>query len=51
MSSPDDKLSENTWFVWSRTSYDGDEWRRHHGDKQQQTTREYRATQLIDTGS
>ena len=22
--SPDDKLSENIWFVWSKTSYDGD---------------------------
>ena len=33
LSSPD-KLSENIWFVWSKTSYDGDKWRRHHGDKQ-----------------
>ena len=24
MSSPDDKLSENIWFAWSRTSYGGD---------------------------
>ena len=23
-SSPDDKLSENIWFVWSKTSFDGD---------------------------
>ena len=23
LSSPDDKLSENIWFVWSRTSYSG----------------------------
>ena len=23
MSSPDDKLSENIWFAWSRTSYGG----------------------------
>ena len=23
-SSPDDKLSENIWFVWFKTSYDGD---------------------------
>ena len=29
MSSPDDKLSENIWFVWSRTSYGGDKWRCH----------------------
>ena len=26
LSSPDDKLSENIWFVWSKTSYDGDKW-------------------------
>ena len=26
LSSPDDKLSENIWFVWSRTSYSGDKW-------------------------
>ena len=32
LSSPDDKLSENIWFVWSKTSYDGDKWRCHHGD-------------------
>ena len=42
LSSPDDKLSENIWFVWSRTSYSGDEWlkvgrrgRCYHGDEQQ----------------
>ena len=34
LSSPDDKLSENIWFVWSKTSFDGDKWRCHHGDKQ-----------------
>ena len=41
MSSPDDKISENMWFVWSRTLYSGDKWlkvgrrrRCHHGDKQ-----------------
>ena len=33
LSSPDDKLSENIWFVWFKTSYDGDKWRCHHGDK------------------
>ena len=40
LSSPDDKLSENIWFVWSRTSYSGDiwlkvgrRWRCDHGDK------------------
>ena len=51
MSSPDDKLSENIWLAWSRTSYGGDKWRCHHGDEQQRTRREYRATQLIDTWS
>ena len=30
LSSPDDKLSENIWFVWSRISYSGDEWRCYH---------------------
>ena len=34
LSSPDDKLSENIWFVWSKTSFDGDKWRCHYGDKQ-----------------
>ena len=34
VSGPDDKPSENIFFVWSKTSYDGDKWRRHHGDKQ-----------------
>ena len=29
MSSPDDKLSENIWFVWSKTSYGGDKWKCH----------------------
>ena len=29
MLSPDDKLSENNCFVWSRTSYGGDKWRFH----------------------
>ena len=32
-SSSDDKLSENIWFVWSKTSNDGDKWRCYHGDK------------------
>ena len=32
LSSPDDELSENIWFVWSRTSYSGDKWRCHHAD-------------------
>ena len=26
LSSPDDKLSENIWFVWSKTSNSGDKW-------------------------
>ena len=29
MSSPGDKLSENIWFVWSKTSYGGDIWKCH----------------------
>ena len=33
LSSPDDKLSENIWFVWSKTSFDGDKWRCHQGDR------------------
>ena len=55
LSSPDDRLSENIWFVWSRTSYSGDKWlkvgrrrRCHHGDNR--TESENRACQLIDTG-
>ena len=39
LSSPDDKLSENIWFVWSKTSYDGDKWRCHHGDERQTTNK------------
>ena len=31
------KLSESIWFVWSKTSYDGDKWRCHHGDDKRQT--------------
>merc|ERR1712015_9873 len=49
VSSPDDKLSEDIWFVWFKTSHDGDKWRCYHGDKQ--TTRgENRASQQIDQG-
>ena len=40
LSSADEKLSENIWFVWSRTSYSGDKWLKvgrrkwcHHGDE------------------
>ena len=45
----DDKLSENIWFVWPKTSYDGDKWRCYHGDKQQRTTKsENRASQPFD---
>ena len=25
------QLSENIWFVWSKTSYSGDKWRCHQG--------------------
>ena len=55
MSSPDDKLSENIWFVWSRKSHGGDKWRCYHGDRQTDRrtdgqTSEYRATQSMNTG-
>ena len=46
MPSPDDKLSENIWFVWSKTSYDGDKWRCHHGDDKQ-TNRQQRNIRLL----
>ena len=48
MSSPGDKLTENIWFVWSKTSYDRDKWRCYHGDKR--TRSENRASQQIDQG-
>ena len=35
-----DILSENIWFVWSETSYDGDKWRRHHGDDERQKNKQ-----------
>ena len=40
------------WFVWSKTSFDGDKWRCHHGDKQpnNQPESENRASQQIDKG-
>ena len=40
-------LTENIWFVWSRTSYSGDKWRCHHADGRQ--TSEYSATQSMDS--
>ena len=50
----DDKLSENIWFVWPKTSYDGDKWRCYHGDKQttnnERTISENRASQPFDQG-
>ena len=50
LSSPDDKLSENIWFVWSRTSYSGDKWRCHHADgRTNKQTSENRATQSLDS--
>ena len=50
LSSPDDNLSENIWFVWSKTSYRGDKWRCHHADGQTtEQTSEYRATQSMDS--
>ena len=42
------KLSENVWFVWSKTSYSGDKWRCHRsGQMDEQTTSKDRATQLL----
>ena len=45
------KLSENVWFVWSKTSYSGDKWRCHRcgtdGRTDEQTTSKDRATQLL----
>ena len=49
-SSPDDKLSENIWFVWSKTSYDGYKWRCYHGDDERRTISENRASQQIYQG-
>ena len=50
LSSPDDELSENIWFVWSRTSYSGDKWRCHHADgRTDERTSENRATQSLDS--
>ena len=42
------KLSENIWFVWSKTSYSGDKWRCHQGGTDGQPTRKDRATQLLN---
>ena len=46
MLSPDDNLSENIWFVWSRTSYGVDKWRCHHADGR---TTEQTTAQSVDT--
>ena len=46
-------LTENIWFVWSRTSYSGDKWRCHRCGTDVRTdkrTREDRATQPMDAG-
>ena len=48
LSSPDDKLSEIIWFVWSKTSFDGDKWRCEHGDNQPES--ENNVSQQIDKG-
>ena len=50
LSSPDDKLSEDIWFVWSKTSYDGYKWRCYHGDDERRTISENRASQQIYHG-
>ena len=46
-SSPDDKLSENIWFVWFKTSYDGDVTME---TNKRTTISENRASQQIDQG-
>ena len=38
------EVSENVWFVWSKTSYSGDNWIYH---RCRTTTREGRASQLL----
>ena len=43
-------LTENIWFVWSRTSYSGDKWRCHRcGTNDERRTREDSATQPMDS--
>ena len=44
LSSLDNKLTENIWFVWSRTSYSGDKWRCFHAG---QPKREDRAGRRV----
>ena len=50
----DQELSENVWFVWSKTSYSGDKWRCHRcgtdGRTDGRRTREDNATQPLDDG-
>ena len=50
----DQELSENVWFVWSKTSHSGDKWRCHRcgtdGRTNERRTREDRATQPLDAG-
>ena len=42
------QLSENIWFIWSKTSYIGDKWRCHQGGTDGTgRTRKDRATQLL----
>ena len=49
MISLDQELSENVWFVWSKTSYSGDVTMR-DGRTDEQRTREDSATQPLDAG-
>ena len=37
-------LTENIWFVWSRTSYSGDKWRCYRCGTDEQTTNDERRT-------
>ena len=43
-------LTENIWFVWSKTSDSGDKWRCHRCGTNKQTNSEDRATQPMDAG-
>ena len=44
-------LTENIWFVWSKTSYSGDERRCYRcGTTNERTNSEYRATQPMEAG-
>ena len=43
-------LTENIWFVWSKTSYSGDKRRCHYAGRTDKRTSEDRATQPMEAG-